>query len=143
MANNREEMSNASSSPKTGLLASLQRLLGTFAEILHTRAEILATELEEASWRVGQLILYGVVAFLFLMLALLMLTVFVIKASPEVHQLTILVGFGLFYLLIGGIAFLVLRYKLKNWPPLFSTTLSELNKDRRHLSDQVNSDTDR
>lgn len=117
----------------TGLLASLQRLLGSFAEILHTRVEILSTEIEEASWLVRQLIFYGVVSFLFLMLGLLMLTLFVIKASPETYQLYVLGGFALIYLLIGAITALALRHKIKTSPPLFSTTLSELDKDRNRL----------
>ena len=53
-----------------GLLASLQRLLGSFAEILHTRVEILSTELEEAIWLLRQLVIYVLVSLLFLGLGL-------------------------------------------------------------------------
>lgn len=117
----------------TGLLASLQRLLVSFAEILHTRVEILSTEVEEAGWVVRQLLFYILVSFFFLGLGLLTATLFVVKASPEIYQLYVLGGFALLYLGIAAIAALVLRYKLQNRPRLFSTTLAELDKDRNHL----------
>ncbi len=133
MVKDSKDTSESTSGCATGLLFSLQRLLGSFAEILHTRVEILSTELEELGWVVRQLIFYGVVLFLFLMLGLLMLTLFVIKASPETYQLYVLGGFALIYLSISVIIGLALRHKLKTWPPLFSTTISELKKDRNRL----------
>lgn len=133
MGNDSKDTMESTSGHATGLLASLQRLLGAFAEILHTRVEILATELEEAGWLVRQVLFYSVVSFLFVMLGLLTLTLFIIKASPETYQLYVLGGFALFYLLIGVIAALALRHKIKNCSPLFSTTLSELDKDRNRL----------
>ena len=117
----------------TGLLASLQRLLGSFTEILHTRAEILSTEAEEAGLIAGQLIVYVLVSVLFLALGLLLLTAFIIKASPEPYQLYVLAGFGVLYLLLAVIFARRLMHKLRTRPRLFSTTLSELDKDRDHL----------
>ena len=117
----------------TGLLASLQKMLGSFTEILHTRLEILSTEVEEAGMLVGQLVVYILVSILFLILGLLMLTAFIIKASPEAYQLYVLGGFGLFYLLIAAVITQRLMHKLRTRPRLFSTTLSELKKDRLRL----------
>lgn len=117
----------------TGLLASLQRLLRSFAEILHTRVEILSTEVEEAGWIVRQLLLYVLVSVFFLGLGLLTATLFVVKASPETYQLYVLGGFAVLYLGIGAITALVLRHKLQTRPRLFSTTLAELDKDRNYL----------
>ena len=119
-----------------GLLASLQRLLGSFAEILHTRVEILSTEAEEAGWIAWQLIFYVLVSLLFLGLGLLLVTLFVVIASPEIYQLQVLGGFALLYLIVGVIAVLVLRHKFNSRPRLFSTTLSELGKDRDSLSNR-------
>lgn len=117
----------------TGLLASLQRLLGSFTEILHTRIEILSTEVEEAGMLIGQLITYVLVSLLFLALALLLLTAFIIKASPEAYQLYVLGGFGIFYLLLAAVIAQRLMHKLRTRSRLFSTTLSELEKDRQRL----------
>lgn len=119
--------------PVTGLLASLQRLLGSFTEILHTRLEILSTEAEEASWLVGQLIVHALISALFLVLGLLLLTAFIIKASPEAYQLYVLAGFGVLYLIIATVFARLLMHKIRTRSRLFSTTLSELNKDRLRL----------
>jgi uncharacterized membrane protein YqjE len=117
----------------SGLLASLRQLLGTFTEILHTRVEIISIELEEEGWRIRHLIFYGLVAFLFLGLGVLMATLFVVGASPETYQLYIVGGFAMLYLGVGAIAALAVRRSLRNRPRLFSTTLSELEKDRNSL----------
>lgn len=117
----------------TGLLASLQKMLGSFTDILHTRLEILSTEVEEAFMLVGQLIVSVMVSVLFLTLGLLLLTAFIIKASPEAYQLYVLGGFGLFYLLLAAVVAQRLMHKLRTRPRLFSTTLSELDKDRIRL----------
>lgn len=116
-----------------GLLASLQNLLGTFADILHTRVEIISTELEEEGWRVRQLILYMLTSVLFLGLGLLILTLFIVKTFSDANQLYVLGGFALIYLGIGTIIALMVRHKLETRPRLFSTTLSELDKDRENL----------
>jgi uncharacterized membrane protein YqjE len=116
-----------------GLLASLQQMLGSFSEILHTRLEILSTEVEEAGMLVGQLVVYLLVTVVFLALGLLLLTAFIIKASPETYQLYVLAGFGVFYLLLAAVIAQRLMHKLRTRPRLFSTTLSELDKDRIRL----------
>ena len=123
----------ATPEPATGLLSSLQKMLGSFTEILHTRLEILSTEVEEAGMLVGQLMVYVLVSILFLSLGLLLLTAFVIKASPVIYQLYVLGGFGLFYLVLAAVIALRLMRKLRTRPRLFSTTLSELDKDRIRL----------
>ncbi len=130
-------VNNADSADRaTGLMASLQRLLGSFAEILHTRVDILSIEVEEAGWMAFQLILYILAAFLFLGLGMLVFTLFVVKASPEINQLYVLGGFSAFYFFVGIFAVLRVRYKLKNRPHLFSTTLAELNKDCKHIGNR-------
>ncbi len=125
--------STATPGPVTGLLASLQRLLGSFTDILHTRLEILSIEAEEARWMIGQLIVYVLIAVLFLVLGLLLLTAFIIKASPEAYQLYVLAGFGVLYLLVSMIFARLLMSKLRTRSRPFSTTLFELDKDRRSL----------
>jgi len=118
----------------TGLLSSLQRLLATFAEVLHTRVEIVSTELEEEGVRVRELLRYELVSLFFLGLGLLLVTLFIVLAFWETHRLAVLAAFGVFYLAIGVGTALVVRYKLKTRPRMFSATLSELGKDRERLA---------
>ncbi|WP_297365475.1 phage holin family protein [Acidiferrobacter sp.] len=117
-----------------GLLTGVKRLLATFVGILHTRLEILSTELEEEAWWVGELLVYGVVSLLFLGLGLLVMTLFAVAAFWNTHPLAVLAAFSVFYLAISVIAALVVRHKLKTRPRFFSATLSELGKDREHLT---------
>jgi uncharacterized membrane protein YqjE len=117
-----------------GLLASLQRLLTTFIEILQTRVDILSTELEEEVYRVLQLLVYVLMSLFFLGLGLVLVTLFVVLAFWETNRLYVLAGFAVSYLGIGAITALVVIYKIRSRPRLFSTTLSELGKDRERLA---------
>jgi uncharacterized membrane protein YqjE len=118
----------------SGLLASLQRLMATFAGILHTRIEILSTELEEEWIRLRELFFYGLISAFFLGLGLLLVTAFVILAFWESHRLSVLAVFAVLYLAIGVGAALAVRHKLKTRPRLLSATISELGKDRERLA---------
>jgi len=133
MVEDNADKTDATLDRPTGILASLQKLLGSFAEILHTRVDILSLDLEEAGWLIGQLIFYVLISLFFLGLGLLVLTLFIVKASPEIYQLYVLGGFAILYLSISVIAVLLVRHKLKTRSRLFSTTLSELDKDRKRL----------
>lgn len=133
MENNNPDTVGPERQPVTGLLASLQRLLGSFIEILHIRAEILATEAEGVGLIIGQLFVYAVLSAIFFVLGLLLLTAFIVKASPETYQLYVLAAFGALYLLVAIVITQMLKHKLRTWPRLFSTTLSELQKDRNRL----------
>ena len=117
----------------TGLLASLQQMLGSFTEILHTRIEILSTEVEEAGLLIGQVVVKVLLSALFLILGLLLLTAFIIKATPESYQLYVLGGSGVFYLLLAVVIRQRLVHSLRTRPKLFSTTIDELKKDRIRL----------
>lgn len=124
----------ATSSRASGLLASLQRLLATFAQVLHTRVEILSTELEEEGVRVRELLIYQLVSAFFMAMGLLLVTLFVVLVFWDTHRLSVLAAFAGLYLAIGIGTALVVRHKLKTRPRLFSTTLSELGKDRERLT---------
>lgn len=133
MQTDNTDTAEAGSGRAVGLLASLQQMLASFIEILHTRLEILSTEVEEAGMLVGELIVRVLLSVLFLALGLLLLTAFIIKASPEIYQLYVLGGFGIFYLLLAALIAQRFMHRLKTRPRLFSTTLSELSKDRIRL----------
>jgi uncharacterized membrane protein YqjE len=118
----------------SSLLAASQRLLATSVEILHTRIEIVGTELEEAGAGARQLAVYALVALFFLAMGLLLATLFVVVLFWETRRLEVLGGFALLYLGAGAATALLVRRRLRNQPRLFSTTLSELDKDRERLT---------
>lgn len=129
-----DTVAGSTSTRATGLLASLRQLLSTSAEVLRTRVAILSTELEEEGVRVRELFLFEQMSLFFLGLGLLLTTLFVVLVFWDTHRLSVLAAFAVFYLAIGVGTALVLRHKLKTRPRLFSTTLSELGKDRERLA---------
>ena len=117
-----------------GLLTSLQRLMETLLEILHTRVEIVATEFEEERVRLRELVVFGSLTLFFVSVGLTLATLFVVALYWDTHRLAVLGGVALLYLGLGGFTAICLNRRLKSRPRLFSTTLSELEKDRDQLS---------
>jgi uncharacterized membrane protein YqjE len=128
----------AEAARRPGLLASLRRLAATFVEILQTRIELVATELEEERARIRDLLLYGLLTLFFVSVGLLLLTAYVVILYWDTHRLNVVGAFAVFYGGAGIIAGLMLWRRIKSRPRLFSSTLSELSKDRNQLrgSDQ-------
>ena len=117
-----------------GLLASLQQLMATLLEILQTRVEIVATEFEEERVRLRELVVFGSLTLFFVSVGLTLATLFVVALYWDTHRLAVLGGVALLYLGLGGFTAICLNRRLKSRPRLFSTTLSELEKDRDQLS---------
>ena len=117
-----------------GLLTSLQRLIATLLEILQTRVEIVATEFEEERVRLRELVVFGSLTLFFVSVGLTLATLFVVALYWDTHRLAVLGGVALLYLGLGGFTAICLNRRLKSRPRLFSTTLSELEKDRDQLS---------
>lgn len=113
---------------------SLKSLLATLVDILRTRLDILTTELEEEKIRLGKLLLLAFAALFFLSLGLLFLSLLVIAAFWESHRLAVIGGLAGFSLGLGLVCGMLVRRRAKSKPGLFSTTLSELGKDRDRLT---------
>lgn len=118
-----------------GLLNSAQNFLNLWLRLLHTRIQIVATEFEEERERIKMLVLYGVLALVFISLGLITLTLFVTLWLWELYGVQALGIIGLILLATGiGIA-LRARHHERCRPRLFATTLAELSKDRQTLRD--------
>jgi len=116
-----------------GLLTSLQRLMATLLEILQTRVEIIATEFEEERVRLRELVMFGILTLFFVSIGFALLTLFVVALYWDTHRVAVLGGVAFLYLGLGGLTGIILYRRLKCRPRLFSTTLSELAKDRDKL----------
>ncbi len=111
------------------IVESLSRLAGNFIAIIHTRLELAAVEIEEESLRLFSYLLFALVAWFCLSVALLLGILLVVVLYWDSHRIPALVAlitfFGLSGILIGfG---LLRRYQAK--PKLLSHTLNELAKD--------------
>jgi uncharacterized membrane protein YqjE len=117
-----------------GLLGSIKGLVATLIEIAHTRLQLLGNEIHEERLRVQQLLLLGVVAGFFFMLAVLLFTLFVIVFFWDSNRLLAIGAFAGFYLAIAACFVIALRSRAATGSRLFKASLGELRKDRSGLS---------
>ena len=126
---------HASRQATGGLLNSAQNFLNLGLRLLHTRIQIVATEFEEERERIKMLVLYGVLALVFISLGLITLTLFVTLWLWELYGVQALGIIGLILLGTGIAIALRARHHERCRPRLFATTLTELGKDRQTLRD--------
>jgi len=123
--------------PDSGLiggLADAARQVGVSAlDLLQTRVEILALDWAEERGNLARLVLVLLSIVACLQLAIVMGLVFLFLVVSEEHRIAVLGSVALALLLAAAGATLWLRRWLRGRPPMFSTTLSELRKDREWL----------
>ncbi|MBI2294605.1 MAG: phage holin family protein [Betaproteobacteria bacterium] len=127
-----EERAPGGQSP--GLVQSLRRLAATLVALLQTRLELLATELEEERVRLVQVLLWGCIALAFLLLGVVMLTLFVVVLFWDTHRVLVSGLLALTFLAIGLAAAAVARSRARARSRLFSGSLAELANDREQLT---------
>jgi len=123
----------AGSERATGLFASLRNLAATAVAIVHTRLELFANELAEEKIRLGQLLVFGVVALFGLVVGAIFLAAFITVLFWDSHRLLALGGFAVLFLGMGIYALFQLRVRASAGSRLFAASLAELGKDRQQL----------
>jgi uncharacterized membrane protein YqjE len=121
--------------PLSGLgpLASLRALGATLLELAGTRAELALVELREEGERRKEMLALALAGTLFLSLALLLFSAFVVALFWETHRLAAIGAMTLLYLGVSAFAFARLRGRVRASPPPFEATLRELAADRDML----------
>lgn len=117
-----------------GLVQSLRRLAATLIALLQTRLELLANELEEERVRLVQVLLWGCIALAFLLLGVVMLTLFVVVLFWDTHRVLVSGLLALTFIAIGLAAVAVARSRARARSRLFSASLAELANDREQLT---------
>jgi len=123
----------AGSERATGLFASLRNLAATAVAIVHTRLELFANELAEEKIRLGQLLVFGVVALFGLVVGAIFLAAFITVLLWDSHRLLALGSFAVLFLGMGIYALFQLRTRASAGSGLFAASLAELGKDRQQL----------
>lgn len=123
----------AEQGPISNLFRSLSNLLATLVAIAHTRVELLTTELQEEVHRVGQIMLWSLVAVLSAGIGLFLAALVVIFLFWDTHRLLASLAVTAVFFVIALVALLTLRSKVRNRPRLLEHTLAELAKDRQQL----------
>lgn len=121
-------------SGSAGLFASLRNFAATAVAIARTRLELLANEVAEEKIRLGQLLVFGVIALFSLIVGVIFFAMFVTVLLWDSHRLLVLGSFSVLFFGMGTYAALQFRARALAGSGLFSTSMAELDKDRQHLS---------
>lgn len=117
-----------------GLFESLKIFSATLVAITHNRLELLSTDLEEERERLLSIMVSGLLALFCLGVGVVLTSILVVVALWDSYRLWALGTLAALFVLAGGAAAWFVMYQLRTKPRLFASSLSELNKDRQHLS---------
>ncbi len=117
-----------------GLLRSLRTLLANLIGVARTRGELLQVELAEERLRVAGIALYALAAAVFLALAVITLTFFVMLLFWDSNRILAAGLITLAYAVIGVVCAFVALGRARVKSRLFNASLAELGKDRARLS---------
>jgi uncharacterized membrane protein YqjE len=126
-------MANEKLSASRGLIESLGVLATTLVGIAHTRLELLSVDLEEDRAHLLSLVFLYLVAIFCLVVGLILAIILIVFILWESHRLLALSLVAGFFLLLGLVIWFIAMYKTKTKPRLFSSSLSELFKDKEKL----------
>jgi uncharacterized membrane protein YqjE len=116
-----------------GLLGSIRQFAATLTSIVSTRLELLANELQQERQRLTQMLVFAWFALVFFSIGILLLTAFIIVLFWDDHRLATLGGLCAACFALGTLMAWLLRSKAREKSGLFSDSLAELAKDRKHL----------
>lgn len=108
-------------------------LATTMVGIAHTRLELLSVDLEEDRAHLLSLVFLYLAAIFCLVVGLILATILIVFVLWEDHRLLALSLVAGFFLLIGLVIWFLAMRKTKTKPRLFSSSLSELFKDKEKL----------
>lgn len=119
---------------KGGLLDSAKDLMGTLLAMGQTRLELLSTEVEEQREWVTSMLVWTLIALFCAAMAVILTTLLVVVIYWDSYRLTaigIMIGIFVLATVISWRIVWIMNY---GKPKLFSTSISELSKDRDQLS---------
>lgn len=119
--------------PIAGLPAALRQLLAAALDIGRVRLQLASNELEEARLRLVELLVYGLLASLFLVLSLVLAAVLLAVVFWDSHRQLALLAESLVFLAAALGLGLRARARARASPAILETTLNELRRDAAAL----------
>lgn len=117
-----------------GLFASLKTLSATLAGIIQTRLELLSTDIAEERARLGEILMLALVAMFCAGVGVLLLALLIVVLFWDTHRVAALGGLTALFLVAGAWVGWRALHKLRSKPRLFEASITELARDREHLS---------
>lgn len=127
-------MSEKTPDERRGLFESLTALAATLVAIAHTRLDLLSSDLEEERAHLFSLLVLTLVALFCVGVGVVLATVLLVVAFWDTHRLLVLGMLVGLFLAVGISAWVFAMHKAKTKPRLFAASMSELLKDRQHLT---------
>jgi uncharacterized membrane protein YqjE len=127
-------MSNQTADERRGLFESLTALAATLVAIAHTRLDLLSSDLEEERAHLFSLLVLALAALFCLGVGVVLATLLLVVAFWDTHRLLVLGMLAGLFLAVGISAWVFAIHKAKTKPRLFAASMSELLKDRQHLT---------
>lgn len=127
-------MAEESHAATGGLFESLKMLSSSLVGIVHTRLELLSTDIAEEREHLLLLLMMALVALFCLGVGIVLLAILIAVAFWESHRLMALGGLTGIFLAAGAGAGWLAMHKARTQPRLFDASLTELSKDRQHLT---------
>ncbi len=115
------------------LSVSLRGLLVRVIELGQVRLELANVEVRAEALRMGEVVVYGVVAGVLLSLGLGFLAILITVLLWDSNRLLVLGVFTAIFLTLGVVAALVVRSRLNHRSPIWSATTAELERDKEAL----------
>lgn len=112
---------------------SLRGLVLSVVQLAQLRLELLSVDAREGALRLGELLLYGALAVLFLGLGLGFLAVLLTVLLWDSQRLLALTVFATLFLTLGGVAVWLMRARLREDVHWFSASREELQRDAEQL----------
>ncbi len=117
-----------------GLLASLKTLTLTLVDVVQTRLELLSSDVAEERAHLTAILISALVALFCIGVGVVLLAVLIVVMFWESHRLLSLGLLTAVFLATGAGLWWVAMHKMRNKPRLFDASISELSRDRDHLS---------
>ena len=124
-------MSDAGKPPR--LEVSLRGLVVRLIELGQVRLQLASVEARAEAVRLGELVMYGLVAGVMLSLGLGFLAILLTVILWDNNRLLALGVFATVFLTLGVVFVLAARRRLNSSPPIWSATVEELERDKERL----------
>lgn len=115
------------------LARSLRGLAGTVLGLAQVRLELLSVEAREEALRLGEILLYGAIAFTLLSVGIVFVAILLTVLLWETQRLLALAVFATLFLASGAIAAVFARSRIRQGSRLFTESIRELSQDRAQL----------
>lgn len=126
-------MAEAAPARGEGFFSALRKVGVSLGAIAATRLELASTELALARIQFFRLLVFGLAAAMFGLVALMAASLLVAVIFWETHRIEAMIALVVVYALAALVLTLRLKRELREAPPLFAATLAELRLDAEAL----------